>query len=214
MLRSVKASIRRVHNPSVQCALLSRAYTVPTSPAHKPALAVREAQPDYEPSITVGRRHEPEPHRYNLGPTYRNSNLILPSPLPSDVLPPSGSLQAQLYKTTSAVDTIAMLSICSSRPEFVPRAYQIFTQLLEDAKAGKANYPEATVWANVIRGVAKLGKGKAERQGQKDLAALWRGRVNQLVWEWEKLHDHAVGTPATEDDGILLYRAWFAGAVR
>lgn len=214
MLRSVKASIRRAPSPSVQRALLSRAYTAPTSPAQKPALAVQEAQPDFEPSIMVGRPQEPEPHRYNRGPIFRNSNLILPNPLPSDVVPPSGSLQSQLYKPTSAVDTIAMLSICSSRPEFVPRAYQIFAQLLDDAKAGKANYPEASVWANVVRGIAKLTKEKAPRPGQKDLAALWRGRVSQLVWEWEKLHDNAVGNPCTDDDGILIYRAWFSGVVR
>lgn len=214
MLRSVKASIRRAHNPSVQRALLSRAYTAPTPPAQKPALAVQETGSDFEPSIMVDRRPEPEPHRYDLGSTYRNNALVLPSPLPADVLPPSGSLQAQLYKPTTAVDTIAMLSICSSRPEFVPRAYQIFTQLLKDAEDGLAAIPEASVWANVIRGVAKLGREKAPRPGQRDLATVWRGRVSQLVWEWEKMNGSPAGTPATDNDGILIYRAWFSGAVR
>lgn len=215
MLRSVKASARRLPSPSVQRTLLSRAYTAPTPPSLKPATAVQETQPGgYEPTFTVGRRAEPEPHRYNHAPTFRNSNLVLPSPLPVDVAPTPGSLQHELYKPTSAVDTIAMLSICSSRPEFVPRAYQIFTQLLKDAEAGHAQIPEATVWANVIRGAAKLGKEKADRQGPKDLAALWRNRVTQLIWRWEKLHDTPPGTPATDNNGIQIYRGWFAGTVR
>ncbi|KAL1409899.1 DNA-directed RNA polymerase [Vanrija albida] len=231
MLRSqIKvAALRRVPHASSSrlpstCVTCTRSYAKPTTPASaQPALAEATGRV-FDPAVFAHHNRDlryDEPHKFNphpemkisQGPGRRLPSIQLPSPLPMDVPVPMQSLQAELYKPTSTVDTIAMLSICSSRSEFVPRAYQIFTQLLDDAKAGIARLPPAEVFANVIKGVAALGEDKgAKRQSEKD-AAIWRHRALQLVWEWETTHRGPRGIPMLEHDGVRVYRGWFAGLV-
>ncbi|TXT11160.1 hypothetical protein VHUM_01911 [Vanrija humicola] len=175
-----------------------------------------------DPAIFASNRDSryDEPHKFNPHPDMKISqplgrrapSIQLPSPLPMDVDVPMSSLQAELYKPTSTVDTIAMLSICSSRPEFVPRAYQIFTQLLDDVKAGLARLPSAEVFANVIKGVAALAVKGNKVQSERE-AALWRHRALQLVYDWETTHQGTRGIPMLEHDGVRVYRGWFAGLV-
>jgi hypothetical protein len=147
-----------------------------------------------------------------------NQRLNLPAPLPSDVTPQPGSLQEELFKSTSAIDIISILSICATRPEFVPRAYHIFQQLLADVKAGKQRAPEAKVWATVIKAMEKLGAPSSDAISDQRASELWRHRAESLVEQWEVLQakekksPHS-GQPALDHQGILIYRAWFAGMI-
>jgi DNA-directed RNA polymerase len=104
-----------------------------------------------------------------------------------------------------------MISICLRRPEFVPRAYQIFRQILEDTATGLQRTPEADVWGRVIEGMASLGN---EKTGS-DNAQTWRRRAAKLVERWEAISGIRLGgREELPKDGLKVYQGWFCGIVR
>ncbi|KAL7424567.1 DNA-directed RNA polymerase [Cryptotrichosporon argae] len=144
--------------------------------------------------------------------------LHLPSPLPLDVTPSRTTPQADLYHSTALIDRVTLISICLRRPAHVPRAYQIFRALLDEAAAG-GPVPDADVWGHVIRGVAELGR---HTDGVADAAEAsphvkshaWAARAAKLVGEWEELHGADPGVrPVLERGGAAVYRGFFAGSV-
>jgi len=143
----------------------------------------------------------------------------MPAPLPADVTPAPGSLHDDLFKSTASIDTISILSICATRPEFVPRAYLIFTQMLDNVKRGATRNPESKVWATVIKAMEKLGKPTDDSVTAERQAELWRHRAAKLVQEWENLQMSETGSRARTREpglrrlGILVYNAWFAGMI-
>ncbi|OWT39669.1 DNA-directed RNA polymerase, mitochondrial [Cryptococcus neoformans] len=177
------------------------------------------ACPFSSPSASRLRPAAPAPHatdyHHPLPPfpsPFRTQPLLnLPSPLPNDISPAPDSPQASLYPSTGVIDSISMISICLRRPEHVPRAYQIFTQLLHDSPTGQMRIPEAKVWAMVIEGVASLGNVHSHGSS----APKWRGRAARLVEQWGEAHG-ARGSkePAGMDrDGLRVYQGWFNGLI-
>lgn len=215
MLRTVNiGAARRFHASAVPRIAAVRGYASPTTPRAKPSAAVVEAH-DYAPPpfMNMSPRAEPAPHKYNPMPfKFQKESVNLPPPLPNDARE-SNKLNAELYRPTSALDTVSLLSICSSRPEFVPRAYQIFTSLLSEAEQGNAYLPKTQIWANVIHGVAQLCKPATTIAGEK-VTELWRYRTKRLVHNWEKVLGYEPGEAALDKDGILIYRAWFSALVK
>lgn len=178
------------------------------------------ACPFSSPSASRLRPAAPAPHatdyHHPLPPfpsPFRTQPLLnLPSPLPNDISPAPDSPQASLYPSTGVIDSISMISICLRRPEHVPRAYQIFTQLLHDSPTGQMRIPEAKVWAMVIEGVASLGNVHSHGSS----APKWRGRAARLVEQWGEAHG-ARGSkePAGMDrDGLRVYQGWFNGLIK
>jgi DNA-directed RNA polymerase len=106
-----------------------------------------------------------------------------------------------------------MISICLRRPEHVPRAYQIFKQLVEDSKTGLRTIPDAEVWGRVIEGVASLGR---EGQGEGVVYQKWRQRAERLVGWWEAAcGTDSVGLPAgLGKGGLKVYQGWFEGMIK
>lgn len=144
----------------------------------------------------------------------RHVPLQLPTPLPMDVTPELGSSQATLYPSTGVIDAVSLLSICLRRPEHVPRAYQIFRQLLEDSKTKAQTMPDTEIWAKVIQAMAELGK---ETEGRKPgEAAQWRDRTRGLIDAWEgAFRSTGQGKLAgREKEGIKVYQCWFAGMLK
>nr|XP_018265754.1 DNA-directed RNA polymerase, mitochondrial [Kwoniella dejecticola CBS 10117]OBR87912.1 DNA-directed RNA polymerase, mitochondrial [Kwoniella dejecticola CBS 10117] len=136
--------------------------------------------------------------------------LHLPSPLPTDITPNASSPQSTLYPPTGVIDSISMISICLRRPEHVPRAYQIFKQLLDDSANKLRPPPDAEVWARVIEGVAALGK-----QSEGTAWENWRKRAERLVMQWQGAHgDFAAKQPiGLEHGGMKVYQGWFNGLI-
>lgn len=162
------------------------------SPDHYPHQAFVQAQsgPSFSPPT-----HRPIVH--------------LPPPLPTDARNDCDPL----YPSTGVIDAISMISICLRRPEHIPRAYQIFQQLLGDSEGGFKRIPEADVWGKVIQGIASLAKPK---HGDPDAPVRWRRRAAGLVADWEMIHrskgqNKVAGAPK---DGLRIYQGWFAGLVR
>ncbi len=112
-----------------------------------------------------------------------------------------------------------MISICLRRPEFVPRAYQIFRQILEDAAIGLQPAPDVDVWARVIEGVAGLGKetpgAKKRNTDGVTEAEKWRRRAAKLVERWETASGiDRRGKDEIGEQGLKVYRGWFVGIVK
>ena len=100
-----------------------------------------------------------------------------------------------------------MISICLRRPEFIPRAYQIFKQMLEDVKIGGQPMPDVDTWARILEGVTSLGK-----EGGKN-AEAWRSRSMRLIEQWEEYAGGGVAEE-TPEECLKVYQGWFAGLVR
>ena len=104
-----------------------------------------------------------------------------------------------------------MISICLRRPEFVPRAYQIFRQILEDAATGLQRSPEAEIWGRVIEGTASLG----DMRSGAEKADNWRKRAARLVERWEDLSGiKAIGREQMPKDWLKVYQGWFSGMIK
>lgn len=172
------------------------------------------------PSASRLRPAAPAPHTTDyyqplppLPSPFRAQPLLnLPSPLPNDISPPPDSPQASLYPSTGVIDSISMISICLRRPEHVPRAYQIFTQLLHDSPTGRMIIPEAKVWAMVIEGVASLGNVHSHGSN----APKWRGRAARLVEQWGETHGarNSKEPAGLDRDGLKVYQGWFNGLIK
>lgn len=172
------------------------------------------------PSASRLRPAAPAPHTTDyyqplppLPSPFRAQPLLnLPSPLPNDISPPPDSPQASLYPSTGVIDSISMISICLRRPEHVPRAYQIFTQLLHDSPTGRMIIPEAKVWAMVIEGVASLGNVHSHGSN----APKWRGRAARLVEQWGETHGarNSKEPAGLDRDGLRVYQGWFNGLIK
>lgn len=187
----------------------------------KPAAAqLAEADPDYEPiyfhAPSASRPFAPSPLSSAPDPLELHRALPilqLPSPLPSDVAAGPTDPRSALYPTTGVIDSLSMISICLRRPEHVPRAYQIFRQLLEDSRRGLRRLPDAETWGKVLEGVARLGRDTAADQLR---SAMWRKRALDLVDRWEvEQKTKGLNVIAGEaDGGMKVYQGWFAGTVR
>lgn len=217
MLRTVNlGAARRLQAAAVPRIALARGYASPSTPRSKPSLATVEAHDYAPPPFMTAPRRDPEAHKFNPMPSsppiFQTSPIGLPPPLPASASD-GNQLNAELYRPTAALDTVSLLSICSSRPEFVPRAYQIFTALLSDVENDKAFLPRTQVWANVIHGVAQLCKPPTTIAGEK-VTELWQFRTKQLIKRWEEMNGSPAGEPFLEKEGILIYRAWFTALVK
>jgi DNA-directed RNA polymerase len=125
-------------------------------------------------------------------------------------MPLGDSTYEALYPSTGVLDAISMISICLRRPDHIPRAYQIFKQLLGSVGSGPKRIPEADVWGKVIQGAQSLAKGSG------DEVKRWTRRAEGLVHEWETVN-RSRGVPkvaGAAKDGIKVYQGWFAGLVR
>ncbi|ODN96443.1 DNA-directed RNA polymerase, mitochondrial [Cryptococcus wingfieldii CBS 7118] len=177
-----------------------------------PRCIQRCSRPVSRPSSTAAQLlHDPSPtyHHHHAAPPPPPPHLPLnlPSPLPNDIVSPPSSAHSALYPSTSVLDSISMISICLRRPEHVPRAYQIFTQLLRDPVTGQSRAPEAKVWSVVIEGVASL----AGQQGSSAGAERWRKRAEKLVEQWGVSFGSKGKVPVLEHQGIKVYQGWFNG---
>ncbi|WRT65024.1 uncharacterized protein IL334_001965 [Kwoniella shivajii] len=192
-----------------------RCYTTPSTPRQSPPAAqLAEAEPSYYHHATRQSLPQPLEPRIRMEtsqyPGRTQPLLHLPSPLPTDITPNPNSPQSTLYPPTGVIDSISMISICLRRPEHVPRAYQIFKQLLEDSASGLRRVPDAEVWARVIEGVASLGKEVEGTPWEN-----WRKRAERLVSQWEGANG-SWGThqPAgLEKGGLKVYQGWFNGLI-
>jgi hypothetical protein len=221
MLRTVHlGAARRIQAAAAPRLALGRGYASPSTPRSKPSVAAVEAHDYAPPAFMTMSRPEPEAHKFNPNPLPASPlkfhkqppSALLPPPLPADARD-GNQLNAELYRPTSALDTVSLLSICSSRAEFVPRAYQIFTHLLRDVDNGNAFMPRTQMWANVIHGVAQLCKPPTTIAGE-NVTTLWKFRTQSLIHRWERMNDTPQGEPALEKEGILVYRAWFSALVK
>ncbi|OCF41176.1 DNA-directed RNA polymerase, mitochondrial [Kwoniella heveanensis CBS 569] len=198
-----------------------RSFINPTSPRlQPPAAQLAEADPDHTPSYyhnaprQLPRLNPLEPRirmETSQYPSRSHPALHLPSPLPTDITPGPNAPQSSLYPATGVIDSISMISICLRRPEHVPRAYQIFKQLLEDSASGRQRIPDAEVWARVIEGVAGLGK-----ESEKNIHwENWRKRAGRLVSQWEAANGvWDLKEPAgMNKGGLKVYQGWFNGLI-
>ncbi|WWC87227.1 uncharacterized protein L201_002115 [Kwoniella dendrophila CBS 6074] len=215
-----------------QIPTVSRSFTNPSSPRLSPPaaqLAESDDTPSYYHHSSSSQASSPQPleprssirtgitsssSSSSLGSVYPSRQhplLHLPSPLPNDITPSDpNSVQSTLYPPTGVIDSISMISICLRRPEHVPRAYQIFKQLLEDSASGLRRIPDAEVWSRVIEGVASLGK---ESEGI--AFENWRKRAERLVSQWEGVNGNfAAKEPmGLEKGGLKVYQGWFNGLI-
>lgn len=218
MFRTVNlGAARRLQAGSLPRTLLTstRGYASPSNPRAKPSAAQMVEAADYAtPAFMTMPRAEADPHKFNPMPftNFQRGSINLPPPLPADARE-TNRLNAELYRPTSALDTVSLLSICSSRPEFVPRAYQIFTSLYAEAEKGNAYMPKAQIFANVIHGVAQLCKPATTMSGAK-VTELWKFRTRRLVHNWEKAQGRQPDEAALDKEGILVYRAWFSALIK
>lgn len=190
-----------------------------TSSRWKPAAQLAEPEPDFEPSYYHTPPTAWSPLSLLSTPSLSGLHvdrpmIQLPDPLPSDVSAPPTDPRSALYPTTGILDAHSMISVCLRTPEHIPRAYQIFRQLLEENRKGLTRMPDASVWGKVIEGAAKLGREVNPNDTIK--SAMWRRRARDLVDRWET-HHRTSGLPVLaggNEDGIKVYQGWFAGTVR
>ncbi|WVQ76764.1 hypothetical protein IAR50_006438 [Cryptococcus sp. DSM 104548] len=176
-------------------------HCIPRYPASFSRPSSTAAQLLHDPSPSY-HQHDPAP-----SPPPPHLPLNLPSPLPNDIVSPPSSSHANLYPSTSVLDSISMISICLRRPEHVPRAYQIFTQLLRDPVTGQSRVPEAKVWSMVIEGVASI----AGQQDSPEGTERWRKRAEKLVEQWGVSCGSKGKVPVLEHEGLMVYQGWFNG---
>jgi hypothetical protein len=193
----------------------NRLYTQPTLPRSRPPAAAL-AEQDYEPPVFYPPTSHQSSSSYESAqayPTRSHKPLQLAQPIPSDIATPNAKAQSNLYPSTQLLDALSLISICLRRPESIPRAYQIFKRLLDDSATGLRRIPDADVWANVVEGVASLGR---EKPGS-HLHEIWRNRALGLIAQWEDACGHHADdrVPAgIEKGGAKVYRGWFTGLVR
>ena len=197
---------------TIHIIVFHRAVSNPTTPRLRPLAQLAEIEPDILPLFS---HDDPSPsthlsrsdrHPGRVGPV-----LNLPPPLPPDIRAQATDPRDAIYANTGVIDSLSMISICLRRPEFVPRAYQIFRQCLDDAGNGSRRMPEADVWGRVIEGVANLGN-QSSAVGN---ALNWRSRATKLVNRWENVSGYHASDQAAPipKEGLKVYQGWFAGTV-
>jgi DNA-directed RNA polymerase len=185
-----------------------------TSRTLRPAaqLAESEDRPSYYDNTPVSH-DQPEPNYRNIESDYptRSPNLIrMPQPLPADVTNATDYAQSSMYAASGVLDSISMIAICLRRPEHIPRAYQIFQQILLDAKGSPHRLPEAEVWARVLEGITSLG----EMKPGDDTWKTWRTRADAMVGRWESHNNMPRGQPALQHDGLKVYQGYLSGLLK
>lgn len=175
-------------------------------------LAESEDRPSYyetpHPSFD---QHDTSSSKVEAEYPTRTSPLIhMPQPLPADVMNAADYATGTMYPAAGVLDSISMIAICLRRPEHIPRAFQIFQQILLSAKGSPHRLPEAEVWARVIEGVASLGEMKQGDEAWK----TWRGRAEALVGKWEANNNVPRGYPALQHDGLKVYQGWLSGLLK
>ena len=187
--------------------ILIRSFTQPTPPRLRPPAAqLAEVEPDYlPPSIELSPSASHQSIHFGRYPGRIAPPLSVATPLPPDVPALPTDPREAIYQNNGVIDSISMLSICLRRPELMPRAYQIFRQILEDAAIGLQRMPDEDTWGRVVEGSALLGQGSTE------IAETWRKRAARLVERWE------FASPRRErfsKKGLKVYQGFFSGMVR
>lgn len=190
-----------------------------TASRWKPAAQLAEPEADYEPTYYHTPPQPLSPLSLLSSPSLSDLHIPrqmiqLPNPLPSDVHASPTDPRSALYPSTGILDAHSMISVCLRTPEHVPRAYQIFRQLLEENQKGLTRMPDASVWGKVIEGAARQGREISLRENVK--STMWRRRALELVDRWET-HHRTRGLSVLaggNEDGIKVYQGWFAGTVR
>jgi hypothetical protein len=150
------------------------------------------------------RTEEADDH-YTFQPAARH-RTILPAPLPSDV--ESTAKNSSLYPSTPLLDSLSLLSICLRRPQFIKRAYQIFSQLIADVQAGKAPIPDAAVWAEVTEAIGRNGHSFDMKNPDRAHQV-----VAELVAQWEVMSKKSALQGNLDNAGRRVYQGWFRGLV-
>ncbi|ORY26907.1 hypothetical protein BCR39DRAFT_540046 [Naematelia encephala] len=151
---------------------------------------------------------EPEPEEYHFqppprSPLYLHKPLHLPIPLPPDVQPTAAAPQSTLFPSSPVLDATSMISICLRKPEYTPRAYQIFRKTLDDSAAGLKGRPDASIWGQVVEGLVKMSDEE------------WKLKAENLVHRWESSFGPLkVGQAVKQQGGLQIYRGWMSGLLR
>jgi DNA-directed RNA polymerase len=175
-------------------------------------LAESDDSPSYYDTPHQTPSH-PDPIYRQLNTPYplRPSEVIkMPSPLPADVISATDYGQSTMFPSTGVIDSISMISICLRRREHIPRAFQIFNQILLDVKGAPHKMPESEIWGRMIEGVASLGEEKAGE----DTWKTWRGRAAALASKWEAHANVPKGTPGLQHEGLRVYQGYLSGLIK
>jgi hypothetical protein len=185
-----------------------------TSRTLRPAaqLAESEDRPSYYDNPPSSHdQHEQRLRAIDTDYPTRNPSLIrIPQPLPADVLNATDYAQSSMYPASGVLDSISMIAICLRRREHIPRAYQIFQQILLDAKGMPHRLPEAEVWARVLEGITSLGEMKPGDETWK----TWRTRAEALLGRWESHNNMPRGQPALQHEGLKVYQGYLSGLLK
>ena len=133
--------------------------------------------------------------------------VALPSLLPTDSQDQNTAAHHSLYPTSGVIDSASMIGICLRRKDHIPRAYQIFRQLMADYEAGVRGVPDADIFGRVVEGVSTLGQ-----EGMPNYEH-WRSRAERMIDQWEAVYKASNGYAALGSQGIKVYLGWFSGMV-
>ena len=181
---------------------VSRLFTTPTAPRLGAAAAQaveEEREPEAAPSQSSRTRLSPV---YDYGP---RQFLSLPNILPPDAAADHTAQQHDLYPSTGVLNQTSMIGICLRRKEHIPRAYQIFRNILTDHEGGLRPCPDADIFGSVIEGLGLLGEEGSMH------ASLWRTRANKALQKWEELQHGQPLHASLGNNGISVYRGFFSG---
>ena len=134
--------------------------------------------------------------------------IYLPTLLPPDAISTATPAHHIYYPGANILDSTSMISICLRRRENIPRAYQIYKQLIESVEKEEAAIPDAELFAKVAEGTASMW--------EKNSAAgdAWRIRAKRVAEDWTNVHKVAKGKPVTTDRGYKVYAGWLTGLVK
>ena len=202
----------RVSKTSKSCLLTrtatSRSYTSPTAPRSQPPMAQLVEQSE-TPFVQPPPTSAPPSPSYAPMPSIASRSLLtLPYMLPPDSTSEGTEAHQAMYPSSGFIDSQSMIGICLRRKEHIPRAYQIFRQLIDDAENGSRPWPDADTFGRVLHGVASLGRDGAPA------FVKWRSRAERILDKWESLQPRIRGMPALTEQGVRVYRGWFQGLVR
>jgi len=180
---------------------VGRLFSSPSAPRFGASAAqMVEEEPEAEIASSSSRtRLSPV---YDYGP---RQFLSLPNILPPDAMADHSHQQHDLYPTTGVLNQTSMIGICLRRKEHIPRAYQIFRNILSDHEAGTRPCPDADIFGAVIEGIGLLGEEGSPH------AHVWRIRANKALQKWEELQNSQPLHAALGNNGISVYRGFFSG---
>lgn len=201
MLRQIR--IRTLQNRVARPSAL-RSYVTPTTPSRSPMAQLAE-----EPEPEAITSHAPLGTDTMIPPGGQRRLIQLPTMIHPELWTEGIPIEHQkAYPSGSVIDTISMISICLRREEHVPRAFQMFRQMLADAKRGERLPPDAELFGRMAEALTILGRG------DHPFSSRWRERALDTVTRWHDQNGAPWGSrPVLVNDGIRVYRGLFAGLV-